>query len=132
MSSTQSGSENASSRVRLPPASTIAQNKSTASPRQSAPPASQPGYPLQFGLTESYQTAPFNSLAIVALIVAFVLPPLGIILGHISLGQIRGTSQRGYGIGLAGTLVGYTLTILGGALFVIFAMFVGFGALVQS
>lgn len=52
-----------------------------------------------------------NILAIIALIAAFIVPLGGIIMGHISLRQIKRTGERGHGLALAGTIVGYVLTV---------------------
>lgn len=54
-----------------------------------------------------------NSLAVWALVSSFFVPLLGIILGHISLGQIKRTGQGGRGMALAGTILGYVFTVLG-------------------
>ena len=56
--------------------------------------------------------APMNVLAIVA----FVFGLLGgtllpIILGHVALSQIARTGERGHGLALAGTILGYLSTI---------------------
>jgi len=55
---------------------------------------------------------PTNTLAIIALIAAFVVPLAGIIMGHISLGQIKRTGEAGHGLALAGTILGYVFTAL--------------------
>lgn len=51
-----------------------------------------------------------NTLAIIALIGAFVLAPVGIICGHIALGQIKRTGEGGHGLALWGTILGYVFT----------------------
>lgn len=53
-----------------------------------------------------------NALAIVALILSLLVPPGGIICGHIALGQIRRTHEQGHGMALAGTIIGYVVTAL--------------------
>ena len=70
-------------------------------PAYAAPPAYPPG-----------QAASTNTLAIIALILGIVVPPGGIICGHIALSQIRRTHEQGHGMALAGTIVGYVLTAL--------------------
>ncbi len=52
-----------------------------------------------------------NTLAIVALILGLVIPPGGIIVGHIALSQIRKSREAGHGLALVGTVLGYVLTI---------------------
>jgi hypothetical protein len=58
------------------------------------------------------QGQPTNVLAIIALIGAFVLAPVGIICGHIALGQIKRTGEGGHALALWGTILGYVFTIL--------------------
>ena len=53
-----------------------------------------------------------NTLAIIALIGAFVFPLAGIICGHIALGQIKKTGEAGQGLALWGTILGYVFTIV--------------------
>ena len=61
-------------------------------------------------MTPVPQPAPTNPLAIVALVAAFVVPPAGIVCGHIALGRIRASGEQGRELALAGTVVGYVLT----------------------
>lgn len=53
-----------------------------------------------------------NTLAIVALISAFIVPLVGIITGHMALSQIKKTGQPGHGLALAGTVLGYVFTVM--------------------
>jgi hypothetical protein len=53
---------------------------------------------------------PTNVLSIVALIGAFVIPLAGIIVGFISLGQIKKTGEAGHGLALAGVVLGFVFT----------------------
>lgn len=55
------------------------------------------------------QTAGVNSLAILALVFAFVFAPLGIVLGHLAQRQIAGTGQRGGAIATAALVIGYVI-----------------------
>ncbi len=55
---------------------------------------------------------PINTLSIVALVLAFVFPLGGIICGHLALGQIKRTGEGGHGLALAGTIIGWILTVL--------------------
>src|SRR3954471_6703045 len=64
-----------------------------------------------------------NVLAIVALILGIVVPIGGIICGHIALSQIKRTGENGRGLALAGTIIGYVLTIGYILLFIGFALF---------
>lgn len=67
------------------------------------PPAGMPpGYP-------SYPQQPprrTNTLAIIALILAFLIAPIGLILGIVALTQIRKRGESGTGLAVAGVVVG--------------------------
>lgn len=106
-------------------------------PQQYAPqpyqqPYQQGGYGQQPGY--GYPAAPpTNTLAIVSLVsslATFVLGVtaiVGVITGHMALGQIRRTGEGGRGMALAGLIVGYVFigfTVLAVAFFVI-AMVLG-------
>jgi hypothetical protein len=54
-----------------------------------------------------------NVLAIISLIAAFVLAPLGIILGFIAQNQIKTTGEGGAGLAKAGIILGIVFTVLG-------------------
>jgi peptidyl-prolyl cis-trans isomerase B (cyclophilin B) len=72
------------------------------------PPASEPA-------ATPYSSAPqqkTNTLAIVALILGILVPIAGIVVGHISLSQIKKTGENGRGLALAGTILGYVGTVL--------------------
>jgi Domain of unknown function (DUF4190) len=84
-------------------------------PAAPAPPGyyPPPGYPPQaWG-------RPTNTMAILALVMAFVFAPAGLILGIIARKQIRQTGEDGDGLALAGIIVGGIAT----ALFVLFFLF---------
>lgn len=53
---------------------------------------------------------PWNALAIIAFVLAFVVPPGGIVCGHIARGQLRSTGEQGDGLALAGLILGYVFT----------------------
>lgn len=70
----------------------------------------QPGYP-------GYPATTTNGLAVAALILGIlgfgtcgVTSVLAIILGHISLSQIKRTGEQGHGMALAGVILGWVLT----------------------
>ncbi len=67
------------------------------------------GYPPVYG-------RPTNTLAILALVMAFVFAPAGLILGIVARKQIRQTGEDGDGLALAGIIVGGIVT----AIFVFF------------
>ena len=53
-----------------------------------------------------------NTLAIIALIAAFVIAPAGIIIGFIAKGQIKQTGEAGSGLATAGIVIGFIITAL--------------------
>jgi hypothetical protein len=91
-------------------------------PNPYQPQEQQPSYGAQQpyqGQNQQYQPyngaqapAQTNVLAIVALIGAIVVAPVGIICGHIALSQIKRTGEGGRGLALAGTIIGYVFTAL--------------------
>ncbi len=52
-----------------------------------------------------------NTLAIISLILGFLVAPAGIVTGHIALNQIKKSGEAGRGLALAGTILGYAITI---------------------
>jgi Domain of unknown function (DUF4190) len=75
-------------------------------------PYGQPGYGQAapaYGPPVGYApqwTRPTNTMAILALVMAFVFAPAGIVLGVIARKQIRQTGEQGDGLALAGIIVG--------------------------
>jgi len=55
---------------------------------------------------------PTNTMAIVALVMAFVFAPAGLILGIVARKQIRRTGEDGDGLALAGIIVGGIVTAI--------------------
>ena len=76
-------------------------------PEYGPPPGYPPMYPRQT-----------NTMAILALVLAFVFAPAGLILGIIARRQIRQTGEEGSGLALAGIIVGGIFT----AIFVLFIL----------
>lgn len=82
--------------------------------------APQP-YPQQHAYQpyQQYRPAPpTNTMAILALVMAFVFPPLGFAFGLVGRKQIRATGESGDGLALAGAIVGGSIT----ALFVLYVL----------
>ena len=86
-------------------------------------PGQAPGAPVQavapnpwaaspYGPPPGYWAPPTNTLAIVALVMAFVVPVAGAICGHVALGQIKRTGESGHGLALAGVIIGWASTAL--------------------
>ena len=65
--------------------------------------------------TPAPQSAKTNTMAILALVFAFVFSPVGAILGHIALGQIKKSGEDGRGLALAGVIIGW----IGTAVFIL-------------
>ena len=85
---------------------------------------------LQYQLPAGSSTAPvdpgFNPLAIVALVLLIVLPPASIVVGHIALGQLKRTPQKGRELALLATVLGYVFTGIAVLFFLIWLLFFGF------
>jgi peptidyl-prolyl cis-trans isomerase B (cyclophilin B) len=74
--------------------------------------AGQGGYPNYGGYPGYPPPRGTNTMAIVALVSAFVFPPLGIVFGHVSLAQLKRSNEEGRGLAIGGLAVGYALTLL--------------------
>lgn len=83
-------------------------------------PASYEAAGPAFGQPAYRQSAPTNSLAIAALVSSLVLAPLGIVFGHVALGQIKRTGEEGKGLAIAGLVIGY----VGTAFLLLYVIFV--------
>jgi hypothetical protein len=92
------------------------------------------GYPPPAYGYGGYQPQKTNALAIVSMIASIVgfiwiLPIIGsiagVIMGHISLSQIKRTNENGRGMALAGLIVGYAGLALAIVGVIIFASFIG-------
>ncbi|MCR2783851.1 MULTISPECIES: DUF4190 domain-containing protein [unclassified Microbacterium] len=78
-------------------------NRSAADAAGSYPVASAPA---------SAVAAAVNAKALLALVFAFVLAPLGIVFGHLALREVAATGEPGRGYARAGLVVGYALAAL--------------------
>ncbi|MGY1661649.1 DUF4190 domain-containing protein [Geodermatophilus sp. SYSU D00705] len=67
-----------------------------------------PGYgaPPGYGPPPGLYRRPTNTMAILALVMAFVFAPAGLVLGVVARRQIRQTGEEGDGLALAGIIVG--------------------------
>ena len=54
-----------------------------------------------------------NTLAILALVFAFVCAPAAIVMGALARGQIRRTGEEGMGLATAGLVIGIVFTVIG-------------------
>ena len=91
----------------------------------------QPGQYGQYG-QPGYGYPPagrgWNLFAILAIIFGFAIPPAGIVLGHISLHQIKRTHEEGRPLALIGLIAGYVITALYLAYIVFIIVFIMFAA----
>jgi hypothetical protein len=96
-----------------------------APPHHAPPPgySPPPAYPPHSYGPPGYPPAgwgrPTNTMAILALVMAFVFAPAGLVLGIVARKQIRQTGEDGDGLALAGIIVGGVVT----ALFVLMFVF---------
>ena len=83
---------------------------------QPLPPQQQPQYqPPQN--QQPYGGAPaargYNTMAIVAFILAFFVNVVGIILGFVALSQIKKTGEQGRGLAIAAVIIGFAEIVIG-------------------
>ena len=77
-------------------------------------PAPQPATPAPAYAPAPANTNPWNVLSIVSLVASLVgFGIVGIITGHIALGQIKRTGEQGRALALAGTIIGYVGVVIG-------------------
>ncbi len=69
-----------------------------------------PGYPPP--VHPPYYARPTNTTAVLALVMAFVFAPAGLVLGLVARRQIRRTGEDGEGLALAGIVVGGVVTTI--------------------
>eukprot|EP01031_Cornospumella_fuschlensis_P050701 gene50701-62016_t len=82
----------------------------------------------EFPLSDSISSAPkLNTMAVIALVAAFVVSPLGAILGHVALNQIKTSGERGRLVAIWALVLGYLGTI--GYVIGIISGFVGAAAM---
>jgi hypothetical protein len=74
-----------------------------------APGYGAPGY----GAPGYVPVASTNTMAILALVFAFIFSPAAIVLGHLAKKQIRQTGEQGEGLATAGLWLGYIFTGIG-------------------
>jgi len=118
------------------------------SPASGAPSSGQP-YPPQYGdasqaqpyAQQPYSGQPYggqqyppygpvattNTMAILALVFAFIFSPAAIVLGHLAKKQIRRTGEQGEGLATAGLWLGYIFTGLYVAFCALWIILAAFG-----
>ncbi len=78
-------------------------------------PPQQPQQPQQpqYGAYQQPQQAGYNTMSIVAFILAFFVSIVGIILGFVALSQIKRTGEQGRGLALAAVIIGFVEVAIG-------------------
>jgi len=77
---------------------------------QPPPYGQQPGYGQPYAQPGYTPQPPTNTMAILALVFAFVFSPAAIVMGHVAKKQIRQTGESGEGLATAGLWLGYIFT----------------------
>jgi hypothetical protein len=80
----------------------------------SAPPSTPPfGRGARIGAPYGAPpSADYNTFAVLSPIFAVVVPPAGVVLGHLALPQIRRTGERGRNAAIAGLVIGYLMCLV--------------------
>ena len=73
----------------------------------------------------AYAAPPTNTMAILALVMAFVFCPLGIVFGIMARNQIKRTGEGGDGLALAGIIIGGIFTAIVVVYIVVVVIFIG-------
>jgi peptidyl-prolyl cis-trans isomerase B (cyclophilin B) len=89
-------------------------------------PASSPQYGQQAPYPPSNQPG-YNTMSIVAFILAFFISVVGVILGFVALSQIKRTGEQGHGLALAAIIIGFAEILLG-IILTIFFIAIAIGA----
>ncbi|WP_426624143.1 DUF4190 domain-containing protein [Leifsonia sp. McL0607] len=74
--------------------------------------------PPQYGVYQQPQAAGYNTMSIVAFILAFFVSIVGIILGFVALSQIKRTGEQGRGLALAAVIIGFVEVVIGILIFI--------------
>jgi hypothetical protein len=72
----------------------------------------QPQYQYQPAYQQPVTPGRTNTMAILALVFAFVFWPLGIVFGHMARRQIRQTGEGGAGLATTGLVISYVFGVL--------------------
>lgn len=99
-------------------------------PQQPQQPVAYPtGYSEPKPLAVNTTLKDTNTYALVAIILAFIVPIAGIIFGHIGLSQIKRNGDTGRGLALTALIYGYCVAALG---IIFFITYIGFIIMVIS
>jgi uncharacterized membrane protein len=75
----------------------------------------QPASSPQYGQQAPYPPAQpgYNTMSIVAFILAFFISVVGVILGFVALSQIKKSGEQGRGLAVAAIIIGFAEIVLG-------------------
>ncbi len=90
-------------------------------------PPQQPQQP-QYGAYQQPQPVGYNTMSIVAFILAFFVSIVGIILGFVALSQIKRTGEQGRGLALAAVIIGFVEVAIGIVVFIFVLIAFGIAA----
>ena len=90
-------------------------------------PPQQPQQP-QYGAYQQPQPVGYNTMSIVAFILAFFVSIVGIILGFVALSQIKRTGEQGHGLALAAVIIGFVEVAIGILVFILVLVGLGIAA----
>lgn len=82
----------------------------------------------QYGAYQQPQPAGYNTMSIVAFILAFFVSIVGIILGFVALSQIKRTGEQGRGLALAAVIIGFVEVAIGVLIFIFVLIALGIAA----
>jgi hypothetical protein len=92
----------------------------------------QPGYSAELGYAPPYSPTPTNTMAVLSLVLAFLFPPAGVVVGLVARSQLKRSNEQGDGLATAGIILSAIFTaaiLLAVGSFVM--MIVGMAASVQ-
>jgi hypothetical protein len=72
--------------------------------------AGQPGYGTQLGYAPPYSPTPTNAMAVLSLVLAFVFPPAGVVVGLVARSQLKRSNEQGDGLATAGIILSAVFT----------------------
>ncbi|WP_434317635.1 DUF4190 domain-containing protein [Leifsonia sp. P73] len=90
-------------------------------------PPQQP-QPPQYGAYQPPAQPGYNTMSIVAFILAFFVSIVGIILGFVALSQIKRTGEQGRGLALAAVIIGFVEVAIGLLVFILVLIGLGIAA----
>jgi len=70
----------------------------------------QPGYGTQLGYAPPYSPRPTNVMAVLSLVLAFLFPPAGVIVGLVARSQLKKSDEQGEGLATAGIILSAVFT----------------------